>query len=652
MQPNSRIAEALAAFRRGELPRARALARAQLEAEQGPPEVDHLLGLIECRDGRLESGITHLRAALDAQPENTAFRVMLARALVDGGRASEALEVATAPTEATPAALALWHVRAEAAAAAGDHAAAADAWKILCSARPDDWRAWANYGDALAALERWEEAANALRRASTLNPTELPIQSNLVAALTKAGFYAEATDRLRTMITTGSDGPGTRLTLARLLADLGTNEEAVEQLGKAAELAVGSASVGGEGLIRIALGHADTGAEIAPAQLQPLRELALLLERTNQTDALKTLLSDAFNLGIPERELAYPAASIALRDGKPEEAKRLLLLEDQDSDAVRRHGLMAKVEDRLGDTAGAFAQAEQMHRAVPGDSEWRSRAAQYRRRLRALADILSSDWKARLAEVLPGPRRPPAFLVGFPRSGTTLLDTFLMGHPDLQVLEEQPMLGAASAVVGDLGALPNLSSADLERARSAYFGELDRHVHRDAPGLVIDKLPLNMLGLPLIRALFPDAPVIFAQRHPCDVVLSGFMQSFVMNEAMACYLDLADAADFYDVGMGVWQRSREIFPDHIHISVYERLVADPEASLRPLVDFLGLEWRPTLLDHQSTAIARGAISTPSYDQVVQPLNKTASGRWRRYEEQLAPALPVLLPWAERLGYAD
>ena len=173
VQPNSRISEALAAFRRGELARARALAQAQLEAEQGPPEVDHLLGLIDCRDGRLESGIAHLKAALDAQPENVAFRVMLARALVDSGQASESLEVAIAPAEATPAALALWHVRAEAAAAAGDHAAAADAWKILCSARSDDWRAWANYGDALAARDEWEEAANALRQASTLNPTEL-----------------------------------------------------------------------------------------------------------------------------------------------------------------------------------------------------------------------------------------------------------------------------------------------------------------------------------------------------------------------------------------------------------------------------------------------------------------------------------------------
>ena len=74
------------------------------------------------------------------------------------------------------------------------------------------------------------------------------------------------------------------------------------------------------------------------------------------------------------------------------------------------------------------------------------------------------------------------------------------------------------------------------------------------------------------------------------------------------------------------------------------------ARCRPLIDFLGLDWRAELLDHRSTAKARGAIITPSYDQVVEPLSKAPSGRWRRYEGQLEPVLPLLLPWAERLGY--
>ena len=86
----------------------------------------------------------------------------------------------------------------------------------------------------------------------------------------------------------------------------------------------------------------------------------------------------------------------------------------------------------------------------------------------------------------------------------------------------------------------------LERARKAYFAELDLHVAGDFSGLVVDKLPLNLLGGPFIEALFPGAPIIFAQRHPCDAVLSAFMQSFVMNDAMASFLTIEDAADLYD----------------------------------------------------------------------------------------------------------
>jgi hypothetical protein len=227
-----------------------------------------------------------------------------------------------------------------------------------------------------------------------------------------------------------------------------------------------------------------------------------------------------------------------------------------------------------------------------------------------------------------------------------------MGHPDTQVLEEFHMLGAAETMLGNIAHLPDRTPDQLEQARRAYFAELDRHVDRDFAGLVVDKLPLNMLGLPVIHSLFPDARIIFARRHPCDAVLSGFMQSFTLNEAMACFLTIDGAAGLYDAAMSLFSASRDALPVVSHTLVYEQLVADPEAALRPLIDFLGLEWRPELLDHRSTAKARGAIITPSYDQVIQPLSKAPSGRWRRYERELERVLPVLLPWSERLGYGD
>jgi tetratricopeptide (TPR) repeat protein len=650
VQGNSRTNEAIAAFRRGDLDRARTLAQAQLDASQGPADIQHLLGLVECRQGRVEEGIGHLRAALEAEPDNLAFRVMLARGLIDAEQPEEALRVAIAPKEASPAALALWHVRAEAAQALTDYSTAADAWKILCAARPGEWRSWANYGEALARLERWSDASRALRQAWELNPGEFELRKNLAAALARAGFHSEAADQLQNMLDSGQDDLAARLTLARLYADLGRNEEAMDQFDRAAGSAVGPDS--SRRLIEVALGGPVGEAPIEEAQIGSVRELAMLLERTSRIDALRELLDDALRLGIPPERLAYPLASIALRDGDAKRAGHLLAAEDATDDPVRWHALMARIAEATGDPATAFAEAEAMHQAVADRGAWLRKAESYIEKIEGFAAALRRDWVGRLKPLPPADRRSPAFLIGFPRSGTTLLDTFLMGHPETSVVEEQQMLNCAERVVGDYALLPERPEAQVEQARAAYFAELDRHVDPSFGGLIIDKLPLNMLGLPLIYRMFPDARVIFAQRHPCDVVLSGFMQAFAMNDAMACFLELEDAARFYDVALRLFSKERELLPMTIQTLVYEELVADPESALRPIIAFFGLDWRPELLDHRSTAIARGAISTPSYDQVVRPLTKAPSGRWRRYEEQLAPVLPVLLPWAERLGYAD
>ena len=652
MEHDPDLAEVQSAFKRGDLARARAIAEARLAREPDLPLLQHLLGLIHCRRGNMDAGIACLTRAVDGEPGNAAYRVMLARALTDSGRAEQALEIATPPGGTSPPELALWHARAEAAQKASDYASAAEAWRVLSSARPDDWRSWANYGDALAGLDRWPDAANALRRAWTLNPTELPIQWNFAAALTKAGFYTEAADQLLGMLDGGVDDMRTRLTLARLYADLGRNEDAMDQLDKAAGAAVGSGASQTEGLIRIALGEATEPVTLGEAEIDSVRELAMLLERTSRTEALRHLLADAERLGVPSERLGYPLAAIALRDGDAHRARELLLAESRQVDPVRWHALMARIAEALGDNVMAFAEADAMHLAVPDHSGWTRRGRDYLHKITGLTAAVNAQWASKLVPLAPEGRRAPSFLVGFPRSGTTLLDTFLMGHPEVFVVEEQPMLNAAEVLIGDYAGLPHCTADRLAKARQAYFAELDRHVEAGFGGLVIDKLPLNILGLPLIYAIFPNARVIVAQRHPCDVVLSGFMQGFALNDAMACFLDLEDAARFYDAAMGLFWKARELLPLGIHTLVYEDLVSAPEPALRPLIEFLGLEWRPELLDHQATAQARGAISTPSYTQVVRPLTKAPVGRWRRYEKQLGAVLPTLLPWAARLGYAN
>jgi tetratricopeptide (TPR) repeat protein len=620
---NPQFRQAVEALEAGDLDRARVLAETEISAAPSP-QAHHLLGIVHCRLGDPASGVEHLRLAAEGEPENAGFRIMLLRALVDAGRAREVLDLPEPPAIRSAAALELWKVRGEAADAAQDSEARVRAWSNVAAAAPADWRASANLGGAFTAQFRWEEAVQALGNAVKLNPSDPSLRWSLGAALAAGDRHEEALAALDDFEQLAGPTADSAVARGRCLLALLRLEEVEDAYREALRL--------------------------APGNIDALRELGLFLERANRLEALSELLDQASAVGVPKDRLAQLYVVRTLREGRTEEAYAMLVAIDPDEDPLGWHRVKAKVADRLGKSAEAFAASEAMNRFLPGFEMWRTRGADYRTRLRQLAKTLTRA--ASLPQLGGSDRRAPAFLVGFPRSGTTLLDTFLMGHRDTAVLEEVHLLGAAEREIGKVADLPRASLGALERARKAYYAELDLHVDHGFSGLVVDKLPLNLLGGPFIQALFPGAPIIFAQRHPCDAVLSAFMQSFVMNDAMASFLTIEDAADLYDAVMSGWFAMREALPLNVHTIRYERLVVDPEAELRPLVDFLGLAWDPQMLAHTQTAKNRGAIITPSYDQVTEPLSSRSVGRWKRYREQLEPVLPVLLPWAERLGYID
>ncbi len=248
----------------------------------------------------------------------------------------------------------------------------------------------------------------------------------------------------------------------------------------------------------------------------------------------------------------------------------------------------------------------------------------------------------------------PIFLIGFPRSGTTLLDSILRSHPEIAVAEEKPMVGAMSKVFKQGHTIENfngLSEADVLGLRNAYFEELKIHLGQDDDGkLIVDKFPLNIAHVGLIHRVFPDAKFILALRHPCDCVLSCFMQTFKLNEAMMNFLSLDQSAKLYAEVMELWSAYRQKLDLDVHVLKYEDLVQDLEGTCKPLIRFLGLEWDDNLHNYQKTALERGNINTPSYSQIVQPLYKQASGRWANYRKQMEPVLPVLQPWIDAFGY--
>ena len=618
-----RLNQAIEAFQAGDLDRARALVQAEL-ADEESAQAHHLLGLVHCRLGDAASGVEHLRAAVAADPDNALFRVMLMRAMVDAGRAIEVVAMPEPPPVRSAGTLELWRARGEAADAAGNFPVAIQGWSKVVAAMPGDWKAWANLGRAYTSQSKWARAADALGTAVRLKSDEPSLRWSYSGALGAAERHDEA------------------------LAQLDAYERLV---GRSAESATARARW------LLAMMQFDKAEQayreaiaLDPGTVTAYRELGMLLERTSKLDLFAQLLEDAEAAGIPRDSLHQLYAVQALRDGRADEADKLLELVDPSDDPLGWHRLKSKIADRRGNFAEAFVAAAAMNRAAPDYEAWRRRGEAYRSRLRRLGETLSAA--PALPQLEPPERRMPAFLVGFPRSGTTLLDTLLMGHSSTVVLEEVHLLGAAEREIGRVADLALASRHSLERARDAYFRELDLHVDRTFTGLVVDKLPLNLPGTPFVEAMFPGAAIIFAQRHPCDAVLSAFMQSFVMNDAMASFLTIEDAADLYDAVMSAWRVMRDAFPLNVHTVRYERLVSQPEAELRPLVDFLGLEWDEQMLAHTHTAKNRGTIITPSYDQVTEPLNSRSVERWKKYRDQLEPVLPVLLPWAEWLGYGD
>jgi Flp pilus assembly protein TadD len=655
------IQTALGLARRGDLAGARATTERVLALGKDHAIIQSLLGMLCCQAGDLTAGITYLRAAWTANPADVGVASNLAKALMDTGASIEALDVCSEAAAALDPSLRLWRLRGYLLQQQEDYAAAVIAYEKVVAGAPDDFEAWNNLGNARTATGDAAGSVAALEKAAALRPDVAPVRMNLAGALSDAG---RTDDALATLITCARDFPDDSKPLVEqyaILKELGRAEEALVALERAVTLAPDDVDL----LIKLgaerSLAWNMDGAEAAfrraialdAANAEAFVALANLLEHTNQSKAFAPLIADAEGAGLEDGSLNFIRALSYRREKKFEEGLATLALVPDDVEPARQAQLMGQFQDRLdhpGVAFAAFTQMNQLQKPDPTDPV--RRAEEYRAELSKHRSVVTPEWFASWTPTAPSPSRPtPAFLVGFPRSGTTLLDTMLMGHPRVVVLEERPPLARVEQAVGGFERLASLTEAELEDLRALYFTEVAKYATLAPDSLLVDKFPLHLNKVPIIHRLFPDAQFILALRHPCDVILSCFMTNFRLNNAMANFLDLDTAAWVYDQTLSYWEQCKAIMPIKVHTVVYERMIADSSAELRPLFETLGLDWHEDALDHRKTAAARGIISTASYSQVHEPLYDRANGRWTRYRDQLSPILPVLAPWVERFGYA-
>lgn len=252
----------------------------------------------------------------------------------------------------------------------------------------------------------------------------------------------------------------------------------------------------------------------------------------------------------------------------------------------------------------------------------------------------------------------PVFILGFPRSGTTLVEQTLSAHSRIAAGDELPLVheltGIMPRVLGSpLGypeALAELWLGDqregLDTLRDYYLQKVRQlGVLQEGKTRFTDKMPLNETHLGLIALLFPQAPLIHVLRHPLDIMVSAFSNEF--THGAFCGAALESAALHYVRVAGLVEHYRtEMALRYLPIR-YEDIVADQEGHVRSMLDFIGETFEPACLTfHQNRRYAR----TASYAQVTEPLYDRSVFRYRHYLAQLAPVLPVLAPVIERLGY--
>ncbi|PKP94117.1 MAG: pilus assembly protein [Alphaproteobacteria bacterium HGW-Alphaproteobacteria-16] len=397
-----------------------------------------------------------------------------------------------------------------------------------------------------------------------------------------------------------------------------------------------------------------------PGNTELLLAWARLEELARRFTDATALLERAAFIAPGNGQVAIARAALLRRARQPEQALEAL---DAGGSAVGDgfEGLLQKgqILDSIGQYDEAFEaiSAYKAHQRDAGGQSYKAEQAQ--RLVLELGDFFNSGRSALLPRAAVRKDHPqPIFIVGFPRSGTTLVEQTLSSHPQIAAGDELPIIGHLAErmqhLLGSVFSYPKALSemwlgdrvGQIESLRDLYLNEAARLGAVDpARRWFTDKMPLNETHLGLISILFPASPVIHLVRHPLDVVLSVFSNS--LTHGFHCASTLESAARHYALIADLIAHYREAIPTNYHAVRYEELVAEQEREVRAMFAFIGEPFdMETLAFHENARPAR----TASYAQVTEPLYARSVARYRNYLRHLDPVIPILMPAIERLGY--
>ena len=370
-------------------------------------------------------------------------------------------------------------------------------------------------------------------------------------------------------------------------------------------------------------------------------KILYLCERTNNLDKFHKILLEAENIFTKELKIFYFKAMYEQRSNNNELALKIIkeknleekfAIQQNSNDLINLYDLLSKINVKIGNYDSSLNFAIKRNKiTLQKESNQKFDRNILLNIIKKYKDFYSVNSKKNFRKS-PGIHHDNlAFLVGFPRSGTTLIDSILRSHSKTLVLEEKPFLIKIRHKYfkkNSLEKILTISDKEIIELQSEYFDSFSYSKNK----IIIDKFPLNLIEIGFIKRIFPNSKIILALRHPLDSILSCVLTSFKINEAMANYENLNKAAIFYDEVFGLFNIYKSALNFNYYSIKYENLVNKFDNEIKNLLSFLNLDYENSLKNFHITAKNRDKINTPSYNQVTKPIYKDSLERYKKFSQ--------------------
>ncbi len=531
---------------------------------------------------------------------------------------------------------------------------------------PNFSQAHYNLGGILKSLGNLKDAELSYRKAIELNPNFSQAHYNLGGILKSLGNLKDAELSYRRAIQLNPNFANAYSNLGNILKDLNNLKEAELSYRKAIELNPALAETYSNlgnilrkiGKLEDAESSFRKAIELNPDLVNAYFNLFHHYEQINNLDKLNESLDEFKKIDCIENEQNLFQARLNFRNKKYHIAKEFIdnissewIEKNNNSKKIIFWNFKAFIEDKIGNYDLAYScfensQKDQSYESLKKNSYLEYINSYKENFINKTTNFQKCNHKIKEYKL--------AFLIGFPRSGTTLLDTILRSHRNIEVIEEKPLISTIEKLVKEkfnieLGNLSNVSGDNIKTLKLKYFELLEKYKTKNAD-LFIDKLPLNTVSLPLINLIFPNAKIIFTHRHPYDTILSCFQQSFKPNLAMSNLVSLQSTSIMYDQVMDAWDIYIKNLDFDYMTSKYEDLIEDFDSHTLKILEFLDMEWDANIKKYRKTAIERGKINTPSSSQVTQPLYTSSIKKWKNYEKYFDNCHQYLDKWLSYFNY--